>query len=139
MLKCKEFSDFANIQNCIKNRINKIQIRYSNNCRRNVQMYDKLFEINHNGELFVGVNELSDLALLCTNSILYSSSIMNIQLSVNNNLCCDNTLPSYTRFVLLFSDNKLLNVGFQCKETDRSCDSTCTYSCVNSYITITIY
>ena len=87
-------------------------IFYDYTATTSCQMRDKLISLNSKNQLFVGINEYhTSFSGNCTNGVAYQqlplgSYIKNLLVS------CDNPYSSYTRFVLLFSDERILNIGF---------------------------
>ena len=74
---------------------------------------DKLTIINSKNQFFVGLNYLYASSTLCQNGVYFTdlpfTDISTFEIIQN----CDSSPSSFTRFVLLFPDGKIMNIGLE--------------------------
>ena len=95
-----------------------------------------MLAINPNNILYLAISKDSSRESSCYNSILYADISPPSTFTMNYAIPCDNASPSfsYTKFIFLFTDGRLLNIGIPVNEIlSRSAND------MDDYITISIY
>ena len=83
----------------------------------NYNHQEKLLQINSNNQFLVGIIEFivePSLSAECSDTTFYfPANNLGPQQVIKS---CENCPLRYTRFVLLFPNDNVLNVGWECKE-----------------------